>query len=416
VRASARATAREDHLAVHLEGEPIKRPFSFTGQATFTVSVGIADSMQAVPLNAMDGALPGPIHESSPHQPHPPQPQAPNSPEETLESRLAWHKVWNPLELDAPAKLFERQGLLLLYLFFCNARYVVFPIFTLLVLLGDPTQDNLGIVKTTVSTKSTLSDAQILYILILIAVTLQSCLFAVHAWTRIRTFFQLVLVNEWKREKKRQKFITCSVLLFYAGYVVMVNWKFSDDQKQCEKEEQQGCVDLNGLSADAPRFTSLPYWILILAFLFAFWDVFSYNNVFNEIMLPRAQDIHEQYPDEFKAASYYGDRDCGTVDRCMNSWCQAPGRFEPNIHIEPEGFCWLLTDTSTVLTSVIIVCDRVAVHLNRQSEAQASTLTEKISVWRSRFNGNSVADKAIHDSSLGWGYVSVHPTILLAIQ
>ncbi len=262
MRASARATARDDHLAVHtaLRGEPFKRPFFFTGQSTLTVSVGIADSMQAVPLNAMDGALPGPIHESSPHQPHPPQPQAPNSPEETLESRLAWHKLWNPLELDAPATYYERQNMLLLYLFFCNARYVVFPIFTLLVLLGDPTQDNLGIVKTTVSKESKLSEAQIFYILILLCVTLQSCVFAVQALTRIRTFFQLVLVNEWKREKKRQKFITCSALLFYAGYVVLVNWKLSDDQKQCEKEpgRLQGCGDLNGLSADAPRFTGLP--------------------------------------------------------------------------------------------------------------------------------------------------------------
>ena len=411
VRSSARATAREDHLAVHtaLEGDPIKHPFSFTGQGTVTVSVGIADSMQALPLNVMDGALPGPIHDSSPHQPHPTQPQAQNSPEESLQSKLAWHKLWNPLKLDAPATPFDRPKMLFLYAFICQARQLVFPIFTLLVLLGDPIQDNLAIVQTAVSAKSKLSLIQILYLVLLSCGIIHCWLFcsifmSIFDRTRAKaTFFKVVLANEYKCERKEPKAIACFMLLLYAGGIVAVNWKGQQNAKECEKDPKAASNEfcqVATLPADAPHFSGLTYWILISAFMTAFYEVFSYNDVFNDIMFPESKDIREQYPGEFKTAgdSHY-------------SCCQ----FEPNIPIQPDtGFWlqWLVTDTNTVLTSVIIVCDRVIVHLNTQSEVQEST--ELISAWRSKFDEKSAKHKAINDSSLGWGFVSVHPCILFA--
>ena len=95
------------------------------------------------------------------------------------------------------------------------------------------------------------------------------------------------------------------MLLLYAFAIVYVNSYVSNLIEKCKKDVESGstCED-SGLPADLPQFPGLPYWILIWAFVTAFYEVFSYNDVFNEIMLPRAQDIHEQYPDEFKAASY----------------------------------------------------------------------------------------------------------------
>jgi hypothetical protein len=81
--------------------------------------------------------------------------------------------------------------------------------------------------------------------------------------------------------------------------------------------------------------------------------------------------------------------------------------FEPFIPIRPHVWYWFCFDTSTVLRNVIIVCDRVAVCVQKYELATNMNLT--VAEWRKQCR-----HEAILDSSLAWGYVAAQPANCIA--
>jgi hypothetical protein len=82
-----------------------------------------------------------------------------------------------------------------------------------------------------------------------------------------------------------------------------------------------------------------------------------------------------------------------------------PCVFEPFIPIRPHVWYWFLFDTSTVLRNVIIVCDRVAVYVQKYERANNMDQTKMtVAEWRATCRHESIVDQ-----SLAWGYVSAQP-------
>ena len=89
-----------------------------------------------------------------------------------------------------------------------------------------------------------------------------------------------------------------------------------------------------------------------------------------------------------------------------------PTAFEPVIPIRPHvKWRWFFFDTSTVLRNVIIVCDRVAVYVQKYERAMDLTKIMKMTVkeWRATCRHESIVDQ-----SLAWGYVSAQPANYIA--
>ena len=313
------------------------------------------------------------------------------------------------------------------YFMWCSTSTVIGPVIPLLVLLGDPTGrfvDN------------------IMYWLISIMMLLVVNSISIHDFKRMQankslSFFKITLHLESKRENTRfQKaalqvmvLITCYIFFisfvdyqqaqceetyysFYEGRNISVyDCSWADyRQKQCKFYYSGGVNDtlkydceskLLNVSADAPTYPSLNFFLLMFFFLKSLYDFYYYNEIFADFMLPSPTLVEKHFPHAHKFAA----------DNMPTITTFDTERFEPNIPIRPVGdialsnwkiWEWFVfTDSQVVLKNVLLACSRVQAYVNRHP----MTETEKrwtISELSEHVKKQEYVNPALQDNSIAW--------------
>jgi hypothetical protein len=352
----------------------------------------------------------------------------------TPPSGQTWHTIWNPLKLSETAKPEAGRFLMGLFVAFCAMRHYVLPILSLLVILGQPELKRCDNCFSGFQLPVLSFFYFFLAFYVCLAFPANSIVRTLRSMPKLTgvTYFKVVLWMEHDRESLDERISTsivqcfiasvCFVLYFFSytigcapvplGCNSAVLSNLTNFSKVCN-----ATTDWPALPDDAPRPTSISFYILLAAFLKALLvDILFYNDTYNGMMLPKDEFVREHYPAEFEIGQemtirlHYENK----IDKSqwgLKKWSWWTGwftkikclgfQFEPNIPIKPNSWFWLFTDTSSVLKNVFIVCDRVAVHTGKSKNQPHMQM--KIRDWRS--NDASAQHAAIQDSSLAWGFV-----------
>lgn len=262
-----------------------------------------------------------------------------------------WHGHWNPLNLreaerELPTEAVgvdiqccrggEKCGtwdsmVLGWYLFLCHFRRDTSKLFCLLAIMGLPWNQP----------EEDIPPSIIIFFYV-VMFTLAFSFFSMPSDSRIKsgtTFFRVVLLTEKYRESKSTKRIAfCAHLFLLFTYSVYYAWAYI--QSSCIREHKTSesqfiyysdklyrvnyCqyrfpfpstpfvynsstrgwdgFGMIGLNSDALLPDSLSFYMVLLAYSLAMFDIFSYDDVYNRTMLPRAEFIRTHYPDQFEIA------------------------------------------------------------------------------------------------------------------
>jgi hypothetical protein len=341
-----------------------------------------------------------------------------------------WHEIWNPLNLDVteepvpPASLEAMQ--LFCYLLWNLVSTNVGVFISLLVLLGDPFGE---------------PAKNVVYWGLLCYVSWPYIFLACWDYRQMKnstgvTFFKVTLQSEYTREHKAGRSITFILSTFLLGVIIVAN---IDDarSKECIERVTNASIALNisdidtkdycftpvfFLSNEAPKFRSVPFYILVLSYFKAVYDLVFYNEIFHPFMVTSDETVEtckcpssnfsgfvkNRFPLHFKFAADNFRRD--------NKGVFSRTRFEPNISIRPDEsnwVCglpkylpffwmhWIFTDSNAVLKNILIACSRVSAYVNNNA---AGDINYKLTIEQLR---NSVQDTSkfasLKDDSVAWG-------------
>ena len=265
-----------------------------------------------------------------------------------------WHEIWNPLNLDVteqpvpPGSCEAMQ--LFCYLLWNMVSTNVGAFISLLVLLGDPFGE---------------PAKNVVYWVLLCYVSWPFVFLAFGEYRQIQnstgvTFFKVTLQSEYIREHKALRLITFILSTFLLGVIIEANLEDARF-KECHEDVLNQSIALNisnidtkdycrapalYLSAEAPKFRSVPFYILVLSFFKAVYDLIFYNEIFHPFMVTSDEAsgtfkcptqnfsdfIENRFPLHFKFAADNFKRD--------NKDVFSRTRFEPNISIKPDESNW----------------------------------------------------------------------------
>jgi hypothetical protein len=257
-----------------------------------------------------------------------------------------WHGHWNPLNLreadrEPPTEavggiknttLADYQ--LGWYFFLCHFKRDTSKLFCLLAIMGFPwnqPKEDIAI--------------SLIFFFYVVLFTIALSFYSISANSQNgsgTTFFRIVLFTEKTRESKRTKRLAfCGHLFLLFTYSVYYAWAYI--QSSCIREHKSNgyprkvVIDKNylfsyldyckyrfpfpstpfvynsstsgfsgfgwvGLNSDALLPDSLSFYMVLLAYSLAMFDVFSYDDVYNQTMLPRMEFVRTHYPDQFEIA------------------------------------------------------------------------------------------------------------------
>ncbi len=337
-----------------------------------------------------------------------------------------WHEIWNPLNLDVTEKPVPPDSLegrqLFCYMLWNLVSTNVGAFLSMIVLLGDP----FGEPKKNWA-----------YWFLLCYVSWPYVFLAWIDYSRIKnstgaTFFKVTLQIEYTREHKAFRAITLllsALLLFEIFKANQEDASFKECNEFNKRINESIALNISDvdsmricdepfffLSEEAPKYKSVPFYILVLSFVKAVYDLIFYNEVFHPFMVTSdetgtykcpAQNfsafVESRFPLHVKFAAEKFDEMSRT-------------RFEPNIPIKPDESnwgCglpkylpffwthWIFTDSNAVLKNTLIACSRVSAYVNHNASGE---INHKLTVEQLR---NSVEDTSkfasLKDDSLAWG-------------
>jgi hypothetical protein len=345
-----------------------------------------------------------------------------------MQSSKPWHETWNPLKLSTTAtseydSIFgtcccccNSNLIYCLYVYFCTSKHLFLPAIPMLVFLGNPIENSKG------------AYAQVYYLMIC-GMLAHSLVFFVadHQFlTKDRvhaTFLKVLLLSEQRRETRAFKLIFVILQTFYVGFIFYVSfWDMPRFYKYCQSVNASFCDDFKP-PPDSPKPSSINFWILLATWVYACYNVLTYNDCYNSLMLPKKEFMAKQYPDELKMAKERFPKALAEknvdVEGCLGRAKASFKKFlagtekvqdvlfEPNIPIRPVYSCctWFLTDTSETLRNIMLVCGRVAV-LWQQHQSKLDP-SMKISLFLTSQHAD--IDDQLTDDSLQWECVLALP-------
>jgi hypothetical protein len=345
-----------------------------------------------------------------------------------------WHEIWNPLNLDVTAKPVPSWSLLAIQLF-CYMMWNlvstnVGAFIPMLVLLGDPFDE---------------PKKNWVYWILLFYLSLPFLQVAVSLYSSMTnstglTFFKVTLTIEYTREHKIWRVLT--LLLSIVLFVLIIDANVEQAHfKECKEstgnlssilnisitDAENLCVPPTiFLSAEAPKYGSLPFYLLLFSYFKSIYDLIFYNEIFHPFMVtsdevvewykcaqPKFSDfVENRFPLHSKFAADNFKRDTeGEKKVVFSRTC-----FEPNIPIEPDESnwdCglpkylpffwthWIFTDANSVLKNILIACSRVSGYVNSNSTSGIKY------EWTIEQLRKSVQDSSkfvsLMDDSVAWG-------------
>jgi hypothetical protein len=295
-----------------------------------------------------------------------------------------WHKTWNPLILGATEEVECNEPnnfALCMYQYICTVRHIFYPAWPMFVFLGDPFA-------------RPRSEYSILYYCLFIGMVLHSSAMVLPDYFRMKknriqaSFFKILLLVEWRREFSSMKKLCLLLQAFNVGTILLMAIKvFPDQLKDC-RALNATCTEFEPPS-DSPQLSSISFVILMVTYLKSVWDMYSYNDVYHELMFPGKEFMEKHYPEELKIAQ---QRFPEGGHSCL---------FEPNIPIRADGSWWMFTDTTVVFKNILIVCSRVVAIVDEYDSA----IDKSKSVGELRNSSQLSAEdkKEVMDEALGWG-------------
>jgi hypothetical protein len=230
------------------------------------------------------------------------------------------------------------------------------------------------------------------------------------------TFLKVLLLSEQRRETRRFKLIFIILQVFYVGFIAYVSlWDLPKFYKECQAFNNSK-LDCNEFKPpmDSPRPSSINFWILLVTWVLACYNVLNYNDCYNGLMLPKIEFMAKHFPDELKMAkerfpkALADKKDVGRAEAFCSKFLGGNEKvtdllFEPNIPIRPIYSCctWFLTDTSETLRNIMLVCGRVDVLWQKHQSQLVSSM--KISEFLR--STHTTIDEKLTDDSLKWEYV-----------
>ena len=222
----------------------------------------------------------------------------------------------------------------------------------LLILCGDP------------------ANGSIVYWFLIGAIALFAVLFTwfhllsgMHPFTPM-TFFKVTLYCEWLRESLLWRIISVLMTVWFFGFVMFMNYARS---KSNGPTPQILGVNFISLPDDAPKWPTIPFLILIGSFFMQVYELWTYDEIFDQHMLPSLEFVRRHYASGYAAAE--GRWNMPNVTKFIRWTLIAPFFFEPNISVEPEGMLWMITDSQTHLKNVVIVCASLNAQVQRNPSA-----------------------------------------------
>ena len=296
-----------------------------------------------------------------------------------------WHQVWNPLDLHETAAPAEDTKMLFVYFLWSFTSDKVLACAPLLILCGDPTQGS------------------IVYWFLIGAIGVFAAVFtAFHLQTMHNstpmTFFKATLYIEWLRESKVWRVLSLLMVGWFFAFVMFMNYLRSKKDPDAPEPKIAG-INFIALPDDAPKFPAIPFFILLASFFKSVYDIITYDEIFDQHMLPSEEFVSKHYSSGYKAAQGKF-ANFAKLSQYFRYSVLAPFVFEPNIAVEHDGNLWMITDSATHLKNIMLACASV----NAQVQRDTSILkTQKVKVFR---DGRVDAD-----SSLPWGCGPLHRSL-----
>jgi hypothetical protein len=282
-----------------------------------------------------------------------------------------WHELWNPLGLSATASPagFVQKFMLFVYFFKSAISDKVMACLPLLVLFGEPGKPGPGATQGTG-----------FYVGLCVAIAFWAFMITLLHFGRLLetksvTFFKVTLYCEWLRESRKWKVISLVLILWFFVFLAII-WAGAQLKLQscgsnitCFNEVS----DVAGIDPTAPRPWKVAFVLLVLVFFKELYSILTYNDAYDNLMLPPWDFVEKNYPDAFKTAKL---RDIfpGRLAEIIYSF--APYQFEPNLDVKPDGLFWILTDSAIHLRSVMMICGFISAQMKKRPYDEAKTVQQ----------------------------------------
>lgn len=197
------------------------------------------------------------------------------------------------------------------------------------------------------------------------------------------TFFKLTLYSEWLRESRIWKLISVLMVLWFFGFLAIM-WYLAEHPPLIPGTNKTQTNELVKVDPNAPKPWKFAFVILLGAYVYELYNIVTYEEAYDELMLPSWETISKMYPEEYKTAStkkiVLGEDQQGS---CLLRHGFAPYQFEPNFDIRSsssssftDGFMWALTDSATHLKNVMLVCGFIAAQMKKRTCEVTKTVEE----------------------------------------
>lgn len=332
--------------------------------------------------------------------------------ENPLNDQRPWHEIWNPLRLKttaAPAQGFYYQALLFFYFYKSAISDKVAACIPLLVLFGEPGEGG----------------GSIIYFFLVGAVITFAFLFTLMHYNQVRittglTFFKLTLYSEWLRESRIWKLISVLMVLWFFGFLAVVWYSEKQQSERNAKNNVTATATIAGvqlikIDENAPQPWKFAFVILLGAYVYELYNIVTYEDAYDEMMLPSWDSISKMYPGEYKTALTKkivleeAQHGFGASFLLRNG--HAPFQFEPNLDIKPDGMMWALTDSATHLKNAMLVCGFIAAQMKKRPLDPTETATKTVEEFRKDDRWKD--DPKLKTDSLPFEYVISPPFFVL---
>jgi hypothetical protein len=230
------------------------------------------------------------------------------------------------------------------------------------------------------------------------------------------TFFKLTLYSEWLRESRIWKLISVLMVLWFFAFLALVWYTEKQQSERNAKNNVTATAAIAGvqiikIDENAPQPWKFAFVILLGAYVYELYNIVTYEDAYDEMMLPSWDSIGKMYPGEYKTALTKkivleeAQHGFGASFLLRNGL--APFQFEPNLDIKTDGMMWALTDSATHLKNVMLVCGFIAAQMKKRSLDPTETATKTVKEFRE--DGRWKDDPKLNSDSLPFEYVISPP-------